>query len=275
MGPDISIDEVSLSRGELYTIVANKQAKGRKGSTIAIIQGTRVADLVSRLELLPLELRNQVRQVSMDMAANMKSAVQQVFAQASIVTDRFHVVRLVNECVQQARVKLRRQEMDTENRAIIQARADKKRYVGEELANGDTPKQLLARMRNTLNQPQSSWSLSQRIRMSIAFARYPHLETTYNHAMRLRSIYENTNKAIAAQHMRDWINDSHKYYKEEFATAANSVSNHMDTILNFFDHRATNANAESFNAKIKMFRAIQKGVRDVPFFLFRLEKLFA
>lgn len=192
VGPDISIDEVSLSRGELYTIVANKQAKGRKGSTIAIIQGTRVADLVSRLELLPLELRNQVRQVSMDMAANMKSAVQQVFAQASIVTDRFHVVRLVNECVQQARVKLRRQQMDAENRAMIQARADKKRYVGE-----------------------------------------------------------------------------------EFATAANSVSNHRDTILNFFDHRATNANAESFNAKIKMFRAIQKGVRDVPFFLFRLEKLFA
>jgi len=275
IGPDISIDEVSLSRGELYTIVANKQAKGRKGSTIAIIQGTRVADLVSRLELLPLELRNQVKQVSMDMAANMKSAVQQVFTQASIVTDRFHVVRLVNECVQQVRVGLRRQEMDAENQAIIQARADKKRYVAEELANGDTPKQLLARMRNTLNQPKSSWSLSQHIRMSIAFARYPHLQTTYDHAMRLRSIYEQKHKAIAAEHIQDWINDSHTYYKEEFATAANSVSNHMDTILNFFNHRSTNANAESFNAKIKLFRAIQKGVRDVPFFLFRLEKLFA
>lgn len=88
IGPDISIDEVSLSRDELYTIVANKQAKGRQGSFIAIIKGTRVADLVQRLEQLPIGLRNSVRQVSMDMAANMKSAVSQVFTKAAIVTDR-------------------------------------------------------------------------------------------------------------------------------------------------------------------------------------------
>jgi transposase len=49
----------------------------------------------------------------------------------------------------------------------------------------------------------------------------------------------------------------------------------MDEILNFFDHRSTNANAESFNSKIKGFRANLRGVTDVRFFLFRLEKLFA
>ncbi|MCB6000526.1 transposase, partial [Flavobacterium psychrophilum] len=37
----------------------------------------------------------------------------------------------------------------------------------------------------------------------------------------------------------------------------------------------TNANAESFNSKIKLFRANQRGVVDVKFFLFRMEKLFA
>lgn len=275
IGPDISIDEVSLSRDELYTIVANKQAKGRQGSFIAIIKGTRVADLVQRLEQLPIGLRNSVRQVSMDMAANMKSAVSQVFTKAAIVTDRFHVVRLVVDCTQQVRVGLRRQEMDNENKAITQARAEKRRYVAPELANGDTPKQLLARIRNTLNQPKSKWSLSQGIRMSIAFERYPELEVAYEHAMRLSGIYEQTDKNEATELMQEWITDSHTYYKEEFATAANSVTNHLDTILNFFDHRSTNANAESLNAKIKLFRAIQKGVRDIPFFLFRLEKLYA
>jgi transposase len=49
----------------------------------------------------------------------------------------------------------------------------------------------------------------------------------------------------------------------------------METILNFFEYRNTNANAESFNAKIKLFRANLRGVTDVRFFLFRLEKLFA
>uniref|UniRef100_UPI00356B6F56 transposase n=1 Tax=Prevotella denticola TaxID=28129 RepID=UPI00356B6F56 len=47
------------------------------------------------------------------------------------------------------------------------------------------------------------------------------------------------------------------------------------TILNFFVNRATNANAESFNAKVKAFRAQFRGVTDIPFFLYRLMKLCA
>jgi transposase len=60
-----------------------------------------------------------------------------------------------------------------------------------------------------------------------------------------------------------------------FNIAANSIKNHLETILNFFYNRSTNANAESFNSKIKLFRANLRGVTDVKFFLFRLEKLFA
>ena len=43
----------------------------------------------------------------------------------------------------------------------------------------------------------------------------------------------------------------------------------FETILNFFDNRNTNANAESFNSKIKLFRANQRGVRDTSFFLYQ------
>jgi hypothetical protein len=40
MGEYLSIDETSLSQGELYTILTNKSAKGRKGALIAMIKGT-------------------------------------------------------------------------------------------------------------------------------------------------------------------------------------------------------------------------------------------
>jgi len=50
---------------------------------------------------------------------------------------------------------------------------------------------------------------------------------------------------------------------------------HYDNILNYFNNRNTNASAESFNAKIKRFRAEFRGVRDLQFFLFRLTKIFA
>ncbi|MBQ7253550.1 MAG: transposase, partial [Bacteroidales bacterium] len=38
---------------------------------------------------------------------------------------------------------------------------------------------------------------------------------------------------------------------------------------------STNANAESFNAKVKAFRASLRGVSDINFFLFRLQKIYA
>ena len=50
---------------------------------------------------------------------------------------------------------------------------------------------------------------------------------------------------------------------------------HYLNIINFFERRATNAAAESFNAKIKAFRAQFRGVRDKAFFLYRLAKLYA
>ena len=46
-------------------------------------------------------------------------------------------------------------------------------------------------------------------------------------------------------------------------------------ILNFFDNRSINASAESFNAKIKNFRAQLRGISDVKYFLFRLQKIYA
>ncbi|WP_236536095.1 transposase [Tenacibaculum maritimum] len=47
------------------------------------------------------------------------------------------------------------------------------------------------------------------------------------------------------------------------------------SILNYFDNRSTNASAESFNAKVKAFRAQFREVRNVEFFLYRLTQIFA
>jgi len=52
IGAHVGLDETSLSRGELYTILINKDAKGRKGSIIAMIKGTdvrTVSDVLLRL----------------------------------------------------------------------------------------------------------------------------------------------------------------------------------------------------------------------------------
>ena len=52
------------------------------------------------------------------------------------------------------------------------------------------------------------------------------------------------------------------------------MSIHYKNILNYFGNRSTNASAESFNAKIKAFRAQFRGVRNIEFFLFRLTNIY-
>jgi len=50
---------------------------------------------------------------------------------------------------------------------------------------------------------------------------------------------------------------------KSFNVIAATLYEHYDEVLNFFVNRATNAFAESFNAKIKAFRAALRGVTDI------------
>jgi hypothetical protein len=68
LGKRLSIDETSFSNGELYTILTNKAGK-EKRTIVAMIAGTK-ADTVTIIEK-SLSKRNQVTEITLDMAANM------------------------------------------------------------------------------------------------------------------------------------------------------------------------------------------------------------
>jgi transposase len=275
VGKYLSIDEVSLSQGELYTFVTNKNGRGKKGTLVASIKGTRAVDIISVLEKLPMESRKKVEEVTLDMARNMESAIKSCFTCAGLVTDRFHVVKLAIDALQHVRIKLRWDALDKENQAIQEAKKQGKKYVPEVLENGDSPKQLLARSRYILAKKPSDWTLNQKKRAGVLFGQYPALEKAYHHIIEFRNIFENKTRAQAQVKLDYWIKKTMEQEIKEFYTVAHSVQYHLETILNFFNNRNTNANAESFNAKIKLFRANLRGVSDTKFFLFRMHKLFA
>ncbi len=275
MGEYLSIDEVSLSQGELYTFVTNKSGHGKKGTLVASVRGTRSQDIIQVLKKLPVEQRLKVKEVTLDMAKNMESVVKSAFPNAQPVTDRFHVVKLVIDALQHIRIKYRWVELDRENKAIKKAKESGKKYISKVFSNGDTPKQLLARSRFLLFKEPSKWTERQKLRASILFKQYPAIKQAYEHTMQFRNIYQNHNRRNAKLQITQWIEHTSELKIEEFNTAARSIQYNMKNILNFFKNRNTNANAESFNSKIKLFRANLRGVTDTSFFLFRLSKLFA
>ena len=272
----LSIDEVSLSKGELYTFVTNKNTGIKnKQCVVAIINGTESKLIQSVLEKIALEKRQQVKEVSMDMARNMGLAIKNSFPNCKMVIDRFHVVRLVMDAMQHMRVGLRWKAIAEENYAIKEAKDNNQKYIAEILPNGDTLRELLARSRYLLYKLEDDWTLNQAKRAAVLFEKYPLLASVYRLVLYFRSIYKNTSKLKALEQFNQWKEKVIALKLEQFNTVVYSLEHHLNNILNFFDNRSTNANAESFNSKIKNFRGNLRGVTDVKFFLFRLQKLFA
>ena len=259
----------------MYTFVTNKKGKGKQGTLVAVVKGTLSKDIAAALMKLGADKRLQVKEVTLDMAKNMEAAVKEVFVNATLVTDRFHVIKLAMEALQHIRVNLRWNELDKENEAIKKAKEQQIKYEPVVLENGETPKQLLARCKYILAKKPNDWTENQTQRANLLFKYFPDLQTAYHHTLDFRNIYENTQKNTAKIAFEQWIEKISTQGMKHFNTVANSVKYNLDNILNFFNNRNTNANAESFNSKIKLFRANLRGVTDTKFFLFRLHKLFA
>lgn len=276
IGPFLSIDETALTHGELYTIITNKEAKGKKGALVAIIEGTNSENINSILEKIPLKVRKQTKEITLDMAGSMNLIAKKSFPNAVLVTDRFHVQRLALEAVQELRVKHRWEAIDLENESIEKARKQKKAYHPTILENGDTVKQLLARSRYVLYKKEKDWTENQKRRADILFTLYPDVKLAYQLSQKLNWIYQNTkDKIYGYTRLAQWHEKVAQSGFKSFNTVSRTIMNHYVTILNYFDNRSTNASAESFNAKIKAFRSQFRGVRNIGFFLFRLSQIYA
>jgi transposase len=276
IGVSLSIDETALSNGELYTILTNKKAKGKKGAIVAMVKGTKSEDVIAVLNKIPLNKRNKVTEITLDMAGSMELIAKISFPKSSLVTDRFHVQKLATEAVQEIRIKYRWEALDKDNESIEIAKHNGITYKAEILSNGDTIKQLLARSRFLLFKHYSKWTDNQKERADILFELFPDIRKAYELLQKLSYIYQNTSaKSIALTKLARWYDEVEKANFKSFNTISRTIQLHYRTILNYFDNRSTNASAESFNAKIKAFRSQFRGVRDIPFFLFRLTKIFA
>ena len=112
LGTHLSLDETAFSNGDLYTIITNKDAKGKKGAIVAMIKGTKAEVVIKTLHKIPLKQRKIVKEVTLDMAGNMGLIVKKSFPKATLVIDRFHVQKLALDALQQIRIKHRWEAID-------------------------------------------------------------------------------------------------------------------------------------------------------------------
>ena len=276
VGPRLAIDETSLSNGELYTFVTNRDARTRERSLVAVVAGTKSEDVISVMLRIDGEKRLSVREVTLDLSDSMRKIVRTAFPKASRVIDRFHIQKLACDAVQELRIKHRWNAIQQANDEMEDAKLKGDDYVPFRYPNGDTRRELLIRSRYLLFKSADNWTDRQKQRAAILFEEYPDIKKAYGLCHSLRMIFsKNTIKDAARLSMARWYNKVEEAGLHSFNVIAATFYEHYDEILNFYNNRSSNAMAESFNAKIKLFRANLRGVADRKFFLFRIANLFA
>lgn len=270
IGPYMSLDETCLSNGEVWTFLTNKDGHGGRGTLAAAIPGTKSDEIISILcSAMGKSLRRKVREVTCDLSPSMMLIAEEVFHNAYVVNDRFHVQQVYNEAVDEIRIDIRRQLISGENNRD-------KSVPPVTYSNGETMRQILARSKHTLMMSQNKWTDIQRHRVNILFKHHPILKSAYTLAMELRNIFNaNISPTKAMSRMNKWYDKVMNLGNSNFRSVIKTFRNHAPTILNYFRRRATNASAEAFNSKVKIFRSQMRGVRDRDFFIFRLVKLYA
>ena len=98
------------------------------------------------------------------------------------------------------------------------------------------------------------------------------MEEAYNLINSLRAVFRNKKltRETAKENLEEWYEKVTASSLREIKSVRDTIRFYEDEILNYFIERQTNASAESLNSKIKCFRAQVKGVRDIPFFMYRL-----
>lgn len=307
VGKSLCIDETALSDGELYTIVTNRMAHCRKGSIVAIVKGIKSDTVVSVLHKIRKKIRCEVEEITLDLSDTMANIARRAFPYAKQTIDRFHVQKLINDVVQDIRVKHRWEAQKIEDNLKIKAKGEDSEFCQVRFPNGETISQLFIRSRYALMQPRDKWKEAAKERMKVLFDHFPQVEDAYNIAqeyrwtmdmikdVKLRELEYQKYRWKKQNNMNDEIRNSEEltekqYFKLNiknklirwydyvekhdtdgyFKSILRTFERKNKEILNYCENGASNAFAESFNAKIKAFRARLKGIKDTKFFLFRL-----
>ena len=160
------------------------------------------------------------------------------------------------------------------------------------MENGESRRDFLRRCFKTLKQNPDKWSDEQQKRMQILFKAYPEIKEAYDLKEEFRTLYwskktnpEYKDKEIPVEErsaLKEKVREKlHTWYDNVNASKCPGMKSFKRTIkereedlLNYYTTFVTNAHSESLNSGIKALRTEVKGVSDMPFFFFRVCKIY-
>lgn len=269
-GEEMALDEKMIDE-EFYTVITNRET----GKIALLAETLRIDELTHLLNKIP-QIRQQVKEITLDMSPTYEKFCEQNFPEAILITDKFHVVKHVVEAVQAVRVRLKQEELS----ALPTTMKERKQVEKEtRLINGETRIEMLARSRYLLFKMQDKWTPSQQKRASLLFDTFPVLRTVYGLTQQIREWLDKTNVGKPPweieRQLISWYDEADQHNLPEVQNLIRLIGDHEAKIMNYFIKGKTNAKAEGMNSKIQRFITANYGVRDKDFFMYRLARYYS
>lgn len=239
----IGIDEFAVRRGHVYkTIVVDMET----GRIVHVGEGKGKEALVPFWEKVRRK-KVRIQSVSTDLSAAFVASVMENAPQAKIVFDRFHVVKLMNDVVDEIRRKEYAMEKNLDKRKVIKGT----RWL------------LLARGKDDMDE-------TCRTRLEKALSLNKRIAAAYYLKEQLSLIWQQKDKEEAEEMLYDWARQARESKSVPLLRIANTLLAHRTGILAWYDCKTTNARVEGINNKIKVMKRVAYGYRDDGYFTLRL-----
>ena len=228
----LSMDEVAMRKGHqnFVGVVSDIDAK----TLLEVVPSHCQEDLLESLGEQALQVREQVKEVSVDMWGGFPKVIKELFPNAVIVFDRFHVVKGVNKELN----KIRREEGITDRGS---------KYV-------------LLKNFEDLSEEQEE----ELFRM---LCRSNRLKESYLLKEELRDIYETRYSVEEGKlAIKEWLEKADNFYYE----AAQTIRKHLEGVCNYFISRTTSGFMEGLNNRIQLIKRQAYGFGNFDNFRSRL-----
>jgi transposase len=240
----VGIDEIALKKGHRHyvTILSTRMQDGRV-ELLGVLADRKKDTVLSFLRSIPEALRATVDTVCIDMHQNYADAVREVFPNAQIVVDRFHVAKAYRDGAD----TLRKHELQRLKKEL--PKDEYKRLHGSMWAFRKRPEQLDPEEKEVLGR---------------LFEHAPALKTAHELREELTNIFETAqDKPAGKQALEQWQQKVRRSGLSCFERFLTTLSNWMEEITNYFLAFESSGFIEGLNNKIKVLKRRCYGIFNV------------
>ena len=255
-------DNINYPKAELPSCIAIDEFKGNadgeklqcnlsdpvKHKIIDILPSRNSEDLCKHFLEYPYEERAKVKKVVMDLSTLFRSVAKQLFPEAKIIADKFHVIRVVTNSLENVRKRIQKEFHDTKRKWFKRSR---RLLLKQEYKLTDEDKIELNRMLNSSRELEKAWLLKEKF----------------------YEIFRKETRTEAKRELRDWLLLANQLSVPEFQHCITTFTNWSTEIANIVGENISNGFIEGSNNKIKVLKRISFGVQNFRRFRNRILSL--